>query len=97
MSGINWKGFTPVPTFVGVSATSDKDGIYKLSQIVPKDTNELSTIPISTTKVPLEVGFGGYQHNIFLNGHYTRLGAPYDVPRSEWGETITLNYQFIKI
>ncbi|PWJ59666.1 hypothetical protein CLV98_102500 [Dyadobacter jejuensis] len=93
LSGINWEGFNPIPTFT-MTTESDKEGNYKFSQVVPKDTEVVNILPRSTDKVP--IGNQGYAHYIILNGSYKQLGAPYDIPRSQWGKTITLNYQFIK-
>ena len=93
MAGIKWKGFTPIPTS-GVTTESDKDGIYRMSLVVPEGTGDLSILPYSTNKVP--IGNQGYAHYIFLNGHYTQLGAPHEIPRSDWGKTTKHNYQFIK-
>ena len=96
LTGRNIKGYGGYSTF-SITIESDKDGLYRLSQFVPKDTNEMSILPYTTSKVPISVGFGGYLSYIFLKGKYTEIGAPYNIPRSEWGKTITLNYQFIKI
>lgn len=95
LSGTDVKGFAGAETF-SITAESDKDGNYKLSQLIPKDTDRIGILSMSTDKVPKDQGFGGYHPYIFLNGKYIELGAPYDIPRSDWGKTITLNYQFIK-
>ncbi len=94
LTGRNIKGITAGYATFSIYVESDKEGMYRLSQLVPKETNEISILPYSTTKVP--IGNQGYAHYIFLNGHYTQLGAPYDIARSDWGETTYLNYQFVK-
>ena len=95
LSGSQLKGFSGRDTF-SIYMESGKEGMYRLSQLVPKETNAISILPYSTNKVPLDQGFGGYHHYIFLNEVYVELGAPYDIPRSAWGKTTTLNYQFVK-
>jgi hypothetical protein len=95
LSGVKLKGFSGFDTF-SITAESDKDGMYELSQVAPQNTDQISILPRTTDKVPLDMGFGGYHHYIFIGGKYVELGAPYDIPLSDWGKTITLNYQFIK-
>lgn len=95
LTGRKLEGYSGVQTF-SITIESDKYGMYQLPKLVPKDTDQMSILPYSTNKVPLDQGFGGFHHYIFLNGKYSELGAPYSIPRSEWGKTITLNYQFIK-
>jgi hypothetical protein len=94
-SGANLKGFSGYNTFA-ITTETDQNGIYELSQITTQDIEKIHILPRTTDKVPLDEGFGGYVHYIFIDGRYIALGAPYDIPRSSWGKTITLNYQFIK-
>ena len=94
LSGTNWKGFTPVPTFPSVTTESDKDGNYKLSQLIPKDTEVVSILSMSTDKVP--VGNQGYVPYISRNNSYVPESAPLDISSENWGKTTILNYQFIK-
>lgn len=96
LSGFNVKGYTGGYNTFSITIESDKNGLYKLSQLVPENTNQMSILPYSTNKIPLDQGFGGYHDYIFLNNKYSGLGAPYEIPRSDWGKTIILNYQFIK-
>ncbi|PWJ59664.1 hypothetical protein CLV98_102498 [Dyadobacter jejuensis] len=96
LSGTNWKGFTPVPTFPSVTAESDKDGNYKLSQLIPNDTEVVSILPMSTDKVKVNAGYNDYITLVLTDGNYVQLGAPYDIPRSQWGKTTTLHYQYKK-
>jgi hypothetical protein len=95
--GKKYKGNTPVPTFLAVTTESDNQGVYKFSKLIPKDTGTLTLLPYSTPKVSLDEGLGGYKHYIFLNGKYVELGSTYSIPQSDWGKTITLNYQFVKL
>ncbi|PWJ59670.1 hypothetical protein CLV98_102504 [Dyadobacter jejuensis] len=94
LSGTNWKGFTPVPTFLSVTAESDKDGNYKLSQLIPKDTEVVSILSMATDKVP--TGNQGYVPYVSRNNSFVPETAPVDIARENWGKTTTLNYQFIK-
>ena len=94
LTGVRDQGYSPVPIF-SITVETDKDGIYKLSRLLPKETDQLSILPNPTDRVPVNVGFADYVTYIFLDGHYGQLGAPYFIPRSEWGKTTTLNYQFV--
>jgi hypothetical protein len=95
-SGAHNKGFSGGYDTFSITAESDPNGMYELIQIAPQDTKGMSILPRTTDKVPLDEGFGGYVHYIFLDGRYIALGAPYNIPRANWGKTTNLNYQFLK-
>ena len=95
LSGINWEGFNPFPTFTIVTE-SDKEGNYKFSQLIPKDTEVVNILPRSTDKIPLNIGVGDFVSYQLKNNIYDKVTAPHDIPRSEWGKTTIINYQFKK-
>ncbi len=93
LAGIKWDFVTPTTT-KGVTKESDKDGFYELSLIVPEGTDELSLAPYSTKKVPLNIGVGDFVAYLYIDQVSTKMTAPYTIPRSDWGKTTTLNFQF---
>ncbi|WP_149240747.1 hypothetical protein [Dyadobacter sp. 32] len=95
LSGTDVKGFAGAETF-SITAESDKDGNYKLSQLIPKDTDRIGILPRSTDKVPLNIGIGDFVSYQLKNSSYDKVTAPHDIPSSEWGKTVTLHYQFKK-
>ncbi len=95
LSGTDVKGFAGTTTF-SITTESDKDGNYKLSQIIPKNTDHISILSMSTDRVPKDQGFGGYHPYVSRNSSFVPESAPRDIARENWGKTSTLNYQFIK-
>ncbi|PWJ59668.1 hypothetical protein CLV98_102502 [Dyadobacter jejuensis] len=93
LSGTDVKGFAGAETF-SITTESDKDGNYKLSQIIPKNTDRISILSRPTDKVP--TGNQGYAPHISRNNSFVLETAPRDIARENWGKTTTLNYQFIK-
>ncbi|WP_025761420.1 carboxypeptidase-like regulatory domain-containing protein [Dyadobacter tibetensis] len=93
LSGTDVKGFAGTTTF-SITTESDKDGNYKLSQIIPKNTDHISILSRPTDKVP--TGNQGYAPHISRNNSFVLETAPRDIARENWGKTTTLNYQFIK-
>ncbi len=95
LSGTDVKGFAGAETF-SITAESDKDGGYKLSQLIPKNTDRISILPMHTDKVPLNIGVGDFVSYQLKNSIYDKVTAPHDIPRSSWGKTTIINYQFKK-
>ncbi|WP_215238957.1 carboxypeptidase-like regulatory domain-containing protein [Dyadobacter helix] len=95
LSGVNLKGFSGYDTF-SITTESDKNGMYELSQVAPQDTEQIDILPRTTDKVPLNIGIGDYVSYFLVEGNYEKITSPHFIPRSDWGKTITLNYQFRK-
>ncbi len=94
LTGREIKGFSGTVTF-SITIESDKDGLFKLTQIAPDRTEEISILPMSTDRITLDQGFGGFVSYILINGNYEKIASPQYIPRSSWGKTTIINYQFI--
>ncbi len=92
-SGIYKKGFIAIGTTFDLTTQSDKDGIYKFSQIVPSNTDGADILPQSNTKFDLEFV---YQILLFLNGKYVIIGNPIPIQRNQYGTTVIINFQIRK-
>ncbi len=62
--------------------------------MLSKDTEVVNIASRTTSKII--IGNQNYAVYVFKESNYQVEAAPYDIPRSEWGKTVTLNYQFIK-
>ncbi len=93
LSGSNLKGFSGYDTF-SITAESDRNGMYQLSQVAPEDTKQISIASRSTSQIKIDNQH--YRVYVFTDGQYHLETSPYDIPRSAWGKTTTINYQFIK-
>ena len=87
------RGFSGITTF-GLTTETDKNGTFRFSYIIPKNTDDVSILPRSTQKVKYDVDYEAY---IFLNGNYTQVTSPHFIPRSDWGKSTIINYQFRKL
>ncbi|MCE6987456.1 hypothetical protein [Dyadobacter sp. CY323] len=93
LSGSNLKGFSGYDTF-SITAESDRNGMYQLSQVAPEDTEQISIASRSTSQIKIDNQH--YKVYVFADGQYHLSASPYDISRSAWGKTTTINYQFIK-
>ncbi|WP_025765330.1 hypothetical protein [Dyadobacter tibetensis] len=91
--GVDNRGWSGIPTF-DLTIETDKDGTYRFSSIVPKDTDDVRLFSITTSKVIIDNQ--NYEVYLLLEGQYQPEASPYSIPRSDWGKSTILNYQFRK-
>lgn len=92
MAGFKSSDPTSTPVFE-VIAESASDGTYSFSQVVPYNTERIEIYSKNTSTVTIN----DYTIYYFLDNAFQLAGAPYIIPKSNWGKTSVLNYQFIKI
>lgn len=86
--GYYLKGFSPIPTFDEIVET-DKDGIYKISYIVPRGQAYLK--PLGNTQYDLVTFYDIY---IWKNNSYEKMSS--SAGQIINGETNTFNFQLRK-
>jgi hypothetical protein len=89
--GVDNRGWSGVPTF-DLTTETDKNGNYWFSYIVPKDTDDVRILSMTTSKVIIDNL--NYQVFVLREGQYQLESSPYFIPRSDWGKTTIINYQF---
>jgi hypothetical protein len=93
LTGVDNRGWSGVPTF-SITTETDSDGAYRFSQVVPKNSDDVRIIPESNQKVNFNADYDAF---ILIQGSYTQVTSPHFIPRSDWGKTTILNYQFKKL
>ena len=91
LTGADNRGWSGVPTF-SLTTETDKNGTYRFSYVVPKDTDDVSIASRTTSKVIIDNL--NYQVFVLRGGQYQLESNPYFIPRSDWGKTTIINYQF---
>lgn len=86
IEGVRLKGINPIPTF-DVKTKSDKNGVYFLSQVIPKPTMTVTVSPY------LYVGNVNHTKNNVGSASTTGIVG---VSQSEWGKTILVDFKLIK-
>ncbi|MDF7819820.1 hypothetical protein P1X15_19520 [Runella sp. MFBS21] len=93
-SGYDQKNaFSHSETFY-LTALTDKDGIYYLSQVIPNGTDNANILPLETSKFRF-----GMDYNIFLYKDAvatTLVGRPIEIQSKNYGKTNTFNFQIRK-
>lgn len=76
-----------------LTALTDKDGIYYLSQVIPNGTDNAAILPLETGKFRF-----GIDYNIFFykDGVATLVGGPIEIQSQNYGKTNTFNFQIRK-
>ncbi len=95
LTGRNIEGITGGYATFSIYMESDKEGRYKLTQLLPKDTDEVTIASMSTSKIIVDNQ--NYEVYILEGTIYYLETSPYNIPRTSWGKATTLNYQFIKL
>lgn len=91
--GVDNRGWSGIQTF-DLTTETDKDGNYWFSYIVPKNTDDVSITSRGTSKVIIDNQ--NYQVFVLREGQFQLESSPYFIPRSDWGKTTIVNYQFRK-
>jgi hypothetical protein len=90
--GTDKKGLSGIPTF-DLSATSDKEGIYRFSQVIPNGTDNASILPQESNKFRF-----GIDYSIFFykDGIANAATAPIEIERKKYGKENVINFQIRK-
>ena len=93
MYGSEQRGLKQITTF-DATARTDANGAYKISQILPKNTDAVDVLPVSSDSVSLDryIPF----IDLKTDGNYIPATSSYLLPREAWGTTLTLNFKFQK-
>lgn len=94
LDGIKRTGVSATTTF-SITADTDEDGIYTLSQIVPKETDKVAIL-MDAGFLEEPNGSYGYIPYIQIDGVYESVAVPHRIPASNYGKTTTINYQLRK-
>lgn len=92
-SGIYKKGISGGGSTFNLRTQSDKDGVYRFSQVIPDATDDASIKVESNAKFDFNFK---YQVLFFFNGKYDDTGSLIPVQQSAYGTTVTLNFQIRK-
>ncbi len=95
LTGSIRQGLTLIDSFVRITTDTNQEGIYTLSQIVPKGTDLVEIIVDGGSFDEPNPGYG-YRPYIFVDGSYLQMSAPYKIPYFNYGKTITFNFQLRK-